>query len=107
MRVGHNSGMSHEASGSGRDVGRILSYVGGWLGVAAMLVLAPFFLATGLMAPLWGVVLVMAIWLALLALAVLAIRRRRPLLALLAPVVAAGLWWLVLTLGERLLGWTA
>src|SRR5690349_7009157 len=61
--MSQNGAMSLDASPSGRsgrDVGRILSYVGGWLGIAAMLVLAPFFLATGLMAPLWGVVLVMA-----------------------------------------------
>jgi hypothetical protein len=91
----------------GRDVGRVLSYVAGWLGIAGMLALAPFFLASGLMAPLWAVVVLMLLWGCLSALGILLLVRRRPLWALPIPVVALGLWLLVMSLGEVFLGWTA
>lgn len=90
-----------------RDAGHILSYVAGWIGIAGMLALAPFFLASGLMAPLWAVVVLMLVWAGLSALAIALLARRRPLWAFPIPVVALGLWWLVMTLGESFLGWTA
>ena len=98
--------MTFDASPSTKDSGRVLSYVGGWLGIVAMLVLAPFFLASGLMAPAWGVVLVVAIWAVLFGLGIVAIVKRRPLFALFAPIVAAISWWLVMSLGGHFLGWT-
>ena len=72
----------------------------------ALLALAPFFLAAGLMAPGWAVVLLVGLWLALLVLALVWFRRR-PWWVLPLPVVAVLLWYGALTAGEALLGWTA
>ena len=71
----------------------------------ALLALAPFFLAAGLMAPLWAVVLLVAFWLALLVLGVLWFRRR-PWWVVPLPVVAALGWVGAMSAGEALLGWT-
>ena len=72
----------------------------------ALLALAPFFLAAGLMAPGWAVVLLVGLWLALLVLGFVWFRRR-PWWVLPLPVVAVLLWFSALTAGEALLGWTA
>jgi hypothetical protein len=87
--------------------GQMFAWVGAWLAVTAMLVLAPFFLASGLMAPLWGVVVVVVMWAALSALAIVLLVKRRPLWVLPLPVLAVGFWWLFLSLGGKFLGWTA
>lgn len=62
--------------------------------------------ASGLVAPLWGIVALGVLWLGLLAVAVVLLRRR-PALVLLVPVLAVLLWVGALTAGEQLLGWTA
>jgi hypothetical protein len=87
--------------------GYVLTWVGAWLAVTAMLVLAPFFFASGLLAPLWGVVVVVAMWAALFALAIVLLVKRRPLWVLPVPLLAVGFWWLFLSLGGKFLGWTA
>lgn len=87
--------------------GQIVAWVGAWLAFTAMLVLAPFFFASGLMAPLWGVVAVVVMWAALFALAVVLLVKRRPLWVLPIPVVAVGFWWLFLSVGGKFLDWTA
>jgi hypothetical protein len=99
--------MSYDGGRVTYDTRRILSAVAGWLALAAMLVLAPFFLASGLLAPLWGVVAIMLIWVGLFVLGVMLLLRRRPLWVLPIPVIALGLWWLVMSSGEQFLGWTA
>lgn len=53
----------------------------------------------------WAVAGLMGIWLALVALGVS--WWRHPLRILGLPVLALGIWFGVLTAGERLLGWTA
>jgi hypothetical protein len=77
-------------------------------GVAAALLLAtaPFFVAGGLLAPLWAVIILCAVWVGLVGLAVRWFRRH-PLRVLPLPVVAAAVWVGGLSLGEALLGWTA
>lgn len=65
-----------------------------------------FYLAAGLVAPLWAVLLLWAAWVALLY-ALVRLGRRSPPLALLVPLAAVLLILGVITLGERLLGWTA
>ncbi len=76
------------------------------LAVAGQLVVAmPFTVATGLLAPLWAIVLAWALWIAAAAVLVL-VARRRPLLTPVVPVVNAALLWGLVSLGERLLGWT-
>lgn len=76
------------------------------VGVVGLLATTPFYIASGLVAPLWAILLLWVFW---LALATLALRwfRARPWLVLLLPFVAAGIWWLSLTLGENLLNWQA
>ena len=81
-------------------------YVAAGVAMAAMAVIGVFYLSSGLMAPLWAVVGLILIWIALV---VIGIRwfRRHPLRVLALPVIAVLIWFAVLTLGERLLGWTA
>jgi hypothetical protein len=67
-----------------------------------------FFLyaVSGLLAPWYGVVFLLAIWLVLF---VVACRwwTPHPKLTLVLPVVAVVIWFAVLILGEALLDWTA
>jgi hypothetical protein len=81
-------------------------YVAAAIGVLLLLVELPFAFASGLMAPLWAVVLIVAAWCVLFMLAVRWFRRR-PLWVLASPFVGAAAWFVVLTLGEQTLGWTA
>jgi len=75
-------------------------------GVAQLVVLVPFTVASGLVAPAWAIAVLIAMWIAF-AFAFVRIARRRPLMTLLVPVANAALLWLAITAGERLLGWTA
>lgn len=91
---------------TGNGAGGTAGHVASVAGLAMMLVLLPFFLASGLMAPPWGVALLIAVWLGLFVLGVRSYRSR-PVLVLLLPVVAAGIWVAVMAGGEATLGWTA
>lgn len=60
---------------------------------------------SGLLAPPYGVAFLGLLWVALLWWLIrLRAQGRRPLLA---PVAAVALWFLVMFLGDKLLGWTA
>ena len=74
--------------------------------VLQLVVLVPFTVASGLLAPLWAVLLLYALWL-VAALAFVRLARRRPLMTPVVPAVNAALLWLVITIGEAWLGWTA
>ena len=74
--------------------------------MVALAVVGFFYLASGLVAPLWAVIALMAIWIGLVVIGIIWFRRH-PLRVLALPVAAAAIWWTVITLGERLLGWTA
>ncbi|CAN7405721.1 hypothetical protein [Knoellia sp. LjRoot47] len=88
------------------DGRRILERVVATLGVLGLFAVLPFYVAAGLAAPMWAIVLLLAFWLVLLVTAIRWFTRWPwPILAL--PFVAAGVWWLTLTLGESLLGWQA
>lgn len=65
----------------------------------------PLYAASGLLAPGWAVLGLLALW-AVLAAALLPVHRRGGPVALLVPLVAAGAWFGLLTVGEKLLGWT-
>ena len=94
----------HGTGGSGRRWGAI-----GTVAVAAALqlvVLVPFTVASGLVAPLWAVLLLYAAWI-VGALVLLRLAQRRPFATPVVPVANAGVLWLVITLGEQWLGWTA
>ena len=83
-----------------------LRYVLAGVAILALLAQAPFFFAAGLVAPGWAVVLLVAVWLALVALGV-AWFRRRPWWVLPLPVLAAAIWFGGMSAGEAFLGWTA
>ena len=76
------------------------------LAVLLHLGIGVFYLAAGLVAPRWAVVLLQAAWLVLLVVLV-RVGSRRPPYALLVPVAAAALIFSVVTAGDMLLGWTA
>lgn len=81
----------------------------GWLWAAAVafhgVVGVIPYLPSGLVAPLWGVVLLWALW---LAGAVLIWRLRpTPRLAIWVPLAAIVVWVAVVTFGDLVLGWTA
>lgn len=78
----------------------------GWLGLLAHLPLLVWYGASGLLAPMWAVFVLIVIWIALL-LAAIALLRRRPILVPLVPIAATLIWWGALTAGEIWLGWTA
>ena len=67
------------------------------------------FAASGLLVPLWGVVVLGASWLAMAVVLVRLVRgdRRRPLLAPLVPVAALAGWFAFVSFGEAVFGWTA
>ncbi len=95
--------MSEHNHGSGN---KTLGLVVAGLGIALMLGTLPFYLASGLVAPLWAIVVLLMVWIALF---LLGIRwfRRHPFWVIGLPVVAVAIWFGVLTAGEQLLGWTA
>ncbi|WP_448628035.1 hypothetical protein [Geodermatophilus sp. URMC 64] len=64
------------------------------------------YLASGLVAPLWAIVLLVACWV-LLAVLLIRLARRGSWWTPVVPAAALATWYAVLTLGERLLGWTA
>ena len=64
------------------------------------------YLASGLVAPLAGVLFLLAGWVLLLV-AAIRMRERRPWLAALAPAASIGFWAAVLTFGDWVFGWTA
>jgi hypothetical protein len=73
--------------------------------VLHLIVLVPFTVASGLLAPLWAVGILYVVWAGFAALLVV-VARRRPFLTMLVPVANAAVLWLVITLGEQALGWT-
>lgn len=72
----------------------------------AMLGVGVFYLASGLVAPAWAIVVLWVVWLAL-ALYGVRLARAGSYLVLAVPIVAAAIWYLSLTLGEQVLGWQA
>jgi hypothetical protein len=65
-----------------------------------------FYLAAGLVAPLWGVLLLWAAWIGLMWLLV-RLWRQHAVLALLVPPASIGLFVGVLSAGDAWLGWVA
>lgn len=84
-------------------LGRVLSVIGL---VAHGIVGLIYFAAAGLLAPLYGIIILAIGWSLLL---IQAIRwwNERPRLIILAPVVAMVWWFAVVSFGSRFLGWTA
>ncbi|HEX6967208.1 MAG TPA: hypothetical protein VF174_00040 [Micromonosporaceae bacterium] len=78
----------------------------GTVGLVGHVFLFFWYLASGLLAPLWAVIGLLAVWAALLGVGI-RLMRTRPLLVLLVPVAAFLIWVVVISAGERWLGWTA
>lgn len=72
---------------------------------AAHLATVPFYLASGLLAPAWAIGLLL-LWWVLLAGWLVVLVRRGSWWTPAPPLVAIGTWFVVLTAGEQLLGWT-
>ncbi|HTF40248.1 MAG TPA: hypothetical protein VK754_06600 [Propionibacteriaceae bacterium] len=89
-----------------RDARTVAKYVVGGLALAAMLALAPFFFASGLMAPGWAVGVFIGVWLVLFGLGCVWIKRK-PLWVVPLPFMAAAIWFGGMNAGAAWLGWTA
>jgi hypothetical protein len=74
--------------------------------ILQLIVLMPFTLASGLLAPLWAVVAFHVLWFGCAGV-LLVLATRRPLLTPLVPIANALLLGALLTAGDLLLGWTA
>lgn len=85
---------------------RILERVVAALGVLGLIGALPVYVSSGLVAPLWAIVVLLLVW---AALAVLSLRwfTRRPWVVLVLPLIAAAFWFATITLGEQVLGWQA
>ncbi|HEX6684558.1 MAG TPA: hypothetical protein VF062_17270 [Candidatus Limnocylindrales bacterium] len=80
--------------------------IAGWVGLLAHLATGVWYAASGLLAPMWAIVVLFVIWFGLLALAIYLLRTR-PVWTLLVPVAATAIWFASISAGEALLGWTA
>ena len=76
------------------------------LGIAAHVATVFLYLASGLVAPIAGVLFLLAGW-AVLLVAAVRMRPSRPWLVALTPAASVGFWAAVLTLGSWVFGWTA
>ena len=88
-----------------QDTRTVVKYVVAALALVAMLVLAPFFIASGLMAPGWAVAVFIAIWVVLFVLGCVWVRRK-PLWVIPLPFVATAIWLAGMSAGGAWLGWT-
>ena len=64
-----------------------------------------FVISSGLMMPMWAIILLAGFWTAALGFAIR--QRHRPPAVLLTPVVTFAVWFLTGWAGETFLGWTA
>ncbi|WP_204912346.1 hypothetical protein [Microlunatus spumicola] len=88
-----------------RDARRVVVRGLAIVALVALVALAPFFFASGLMAPGWAVVTFVAVWLALLVAGLVWVRRH-PVRVIPLPLVAAAFWFGGMSAGEAWLGWT-
>ena len=89
-----------------QDTPAVVRYVLAGLALVAMLSLAPFIFASGLMAPGWAVAVFIVMWLALSVVGCLWIRRK-PLWVIPLPFVGAAVWFGGMSAGGAWLGWIA
>lgn len=79
----------------------------GWLAIGLYLVIGLFpYLSSGLLAPPYGVIILMVCWGIGLVLT-WRLARTRPVLSLVAVPAALAFWWAFITAGGLLFGWTA
>ncbi len=90
----------------GRQPRTWATYVPSVLGIALLVLMAPLYFSAGLSAPWWAMILLFAVWLALLIYSTYFFSKR-PLLVLAFPFIAAAWWILLVIIGGSLLNWTA
>jgi hypothetical protein len=78
----------------------------GVLSGIAHLVPGFFIVVSGLVAPLWAIIFMLAVWIAM-GVAIVRMVRRGWWWTPVVPIVAMGFWFGFITLGEKLLGWQA
>jgi hypothetical protein len=78
----------------------------GVLAGIAHLVPGFFIVVSGLVAPFWAIFFMLVVWIAL-GIALVRMMRRGSWWTPVVPVAAMAFWFGFITLGERLLGWTA
>jgi hypothetical protein len=83
----------------------VLSVIAVVLAWALHLVVGWFTAASGLVAPLWAIVVLIGLWLAAVLLLVRT-ARRKPFMTPLVPITNGLLWWGAITAGRAWLGWT-
>lgn len=83
-----------------------LQRVGRWVGILLMLVVGWLYLVSGLVAPLWAVVSLLAVWAAVFSVAMRA-WNSKPWLILAAPFLLFLFWAVAIWAGGQFLGWTA
>ena len=80
---------------------------GAWVGFFLHLIIGVFpYAAAGLLAPLYGIVILHVVWFALLFLA-LKWWNKNPMRVLLIPVIDLVWFFALMTFGDFVLGWTA
>lgn len=77
-----------------------------WLGLLLFVVASWLYAVSGLIAPIWGVGLLWAIWLGFLSI-LIKVWRSSPWKVLAVPIVAYVTWATVMLVGEFVLNWTA
>jgi hypothetical protein len=92
-----------DLTAAGRDASAVIA---GVTGGVLHLFMGVFVAASGLLAPWWAVVLLVAIWGALW-IPILRWRRPHPFRAMFVPFVMAAIWWASITAGDTWFGWTA
>ncbi len=93
-------------TGAMTTMSRRVPVAAGWVGLVLMLVPLYWFIASGLLAPLWAIVALLALWTGALLWAIRS-RRRRPWMVLALPFALMVFWIAFISAGEAWLGWTA
>ncbi len=102
---GTAAGMRGARSDGPSGLRRVLSVVAVVVAWALQLVVGWFTASSGLLAPLWAIVMLVVAWVAAVWLLVRT-TRRQPLTAPLVPLANGVLWWAVMAAGATWLGWT-
>lgn len=84
---------------------RAAGLIGLVFGSLLHVVVGVFVFSTGIIAPAWAAVVLIALW--FVGASLLWRWRSSPSLALLVPIVMALVWWAAMTAGDAWLGWTA
>lgn len=85
---------------------RALDIAARWIGLVLFIVTGWLYLVSGLVAPMWAVIVLWVVWLALLV-GIIKLWRSHPWLVLAAPLVAFLIWAGAISAGGYFLDWTA